>query len=174
MDSDIKIDICSSAIEQSFVQNVVATPNIIGVTLDLEAVVSSSLGTFTDEHPIQISEKSFEENCSISNNNNNNKQNRDVVFIVDKSGSMHDVIRQVASTIDRLAASLTDSDRLCVITFSSGAHTEVPLQKIADCRQQVADCVNSLAVDGSTNMIAALELAVDVIASEHETQKGTT
>jgi Mg-chelatase subunit ChlD len=154
-DSNISINIRSSLIETSMVQNVlpITAPKVTGITLDLEAVIDRSLGTPSRyQYPHDDPEKSFDENCKVSTN----KQNRDVIFIVDTSGSMHNVISQVAQTIDRLASHLTESDRLCVISFSSEAIVEVPLQSVADGRSAVATCVANLSANGNNSLKSSL------------------
>ncbi len=87
---------------------------------------------------------------------------REVVFVIDSSGSMHGPSMQQAKDALALAIErLRPSDRFNVVDFDSSARAlfEAPVLASAEQRRQAARWVSSLSADGGTEMLGALDLA---------------
>ena len=89
---------------------------------------------------------------------------RDVIFVIDTSGSMHgESIRQARDALIMALEHLGPSDRFEVIEFNSGARGlfgEV-LPANAYFIRTAQQFVSALQADGGTNIAAALDLALD-------------
>ncbi len=91
-------------------------------------------------------------------------QPREVIFVVDTSGSMHGTsIAQAKAALKLALRRLRPDDRFNIIQFSS--YTRALHQHAVDATprnlRQALDYVSSLAADGGTEMLPALELALD-------------
>ncbi|HEY0664049.1 MAG TPA: marine proteobacterial sortase target protein, partial [Thiobacillaceae bacterium] len=89
---------------------------------------------------------------------------RDVVFIIDTSGSMSGAsIVQAKQALALAVARLNDADRFNVIRFSDTTSALWPDLKPADPRNrsQARDWIDDLNADGGTEMAPALELALN-------------
>ncbi|MBL3599697.1 MAG: marine proteobacterial sortase target protein [gamma proteobacterium endosymbiont of Lamellibrachia anaximandri] len=89
---------------------------------------------------------------------------REVIFVVDTSGSMHGTsIAQAKAALKIALRRLRPQDRFNIIQFSS--YTRALHQNAVDATarnlRQALDYVSSLAADGGTEMLPALELALD-------------
>eukprot|EP00981_Chlorochromonas_danica_P013608 scaffold6573_cov159-Ochromonas_danica.AAC.1 len=71
----------------------------------------------------------------------------------------------VKHTLNTIATSLTPSDRICVIRFSSAASVCVPLMTLSEeNKKTVMTKVNELEADGQTNIWDGMREAIDQIA----------
>ncbi|WP_177418075.1 marine proteobacterial sortase target protein [endosymbiont of Lamellibrachia barhami] len=91
-------------------------------------------------------------------------QPREVIFVVDTSGSMHGTsIAQAKAALKIALRRLRPEDRFNIIQFSS--YTRALHQHAVDATprnlRQALDYVSSLRADGGTEMLPALELALD-------------
>ncbi|RLJ20602.1 marine proteobacterial sortase target protein [bacterium endosymbiont of Escarpia laminata] len=91
-------------------------------------------------------------------------QPREVIFVVDTSGSMHGTsIAQAKAALKIALRRLRPEDRFNIIQFSS--YTRALHQHAVDATprnlRQALDYVSSLEADGGTEMLPALELALD-------------
>ncbi|KAK9669892.1 hypothetical protein RND81_13G161600 [Saponaria officinalis] len=95
----------------------------------------------------------------------------DLVAILDISGSMNgDKIRLLKQAMGFVVDNLGPTDRLSVIVFSTTARRVTPLRRMSHSgKVDTIEAVNSLRANGSTNIIAGLKLAVQVL--EQRTQK---
>lgn len=94
----------------------------------------------------------------------------DLIAVLDVSGSMNgDKIRLLKQAVGFVADNLGSSDRLSVITFSSAARRVTPLRRMTDAgRADTIRAVNSLQASGSTDIIAGLKKAVEVLEQRRE------
>ncbi|RDH87486.1 MAG: marine proteobacterial sortase target protein [endosymbiont of Escarpia spicata] len=91
-------------------------------------------------------------------------QPREIIFVVDTSGSMHGTsIAQAKAALKIALRRLRPDDRFNIIQFSS--YTRALHQHAVDATprnlRQALDYVSSLAADGGTEMLPALELALN-------------
>jgi len=94
-----------------------------------------------------------------------NKSNREVIFIIDTSGSMGgESIKQAQKALTMGLKRLQPNDRFNVIEFNSHTVTLFKQSKIASVNNiQVAlDYVRNLVADGGTNMLPALSAAFNM------------
>lgn len=94
---------------------------------------------------------------------------REVIFIIDTSGSMGGVsIEQAKASLQLALSRLTDQDRFNVIEFNSfhQALFHQPVQAEAKALQQARSFVERLNADGGTEMAPALEEALHYPAAE--------
>ncbi|MCB2100177.1 MAG: marine proteobacterial sortase target protein [Rhodobacterales bacterium] len=89
---------------------------------------------------------------------------REVIFVIDVSGSMHGLSIEGAKTalhdaMDRL----TPRDRFNIVTFSNSAAALFPAARPADAPalRQASAFVDALEAQGGTEMMGALDLALD-------------
>ena len=82
---------------------------------------------------------------------------KDVILVVDVSGSMTTVIAQVRQTVLHLGLSLTPQDRIAIITFGSHGNVLLPLSHVPPRDQYEAIC-SEIKIEGSTNMTEGLDL----------------
>jgi Ca-activated chloride channel family protein len=89
---------------------------------------------------------------------------REAIFVLDVSGSMAGPsIVQAKEALRRALQKLRPSDRFNIVTFSSNAHALFP-QSLPGTEENLAmamSYLNSLQADGGTEMVPALELALD-------------
>lgn len=88
---------------------------------------------------------------------------REMIFIIDTSGSMHGTsIAQAKTALRRAMKGLRPGDRFNVIAFSSTPHPLFPSAVAADTRNltMAENFVAALAANGGTEMRAALEIAL--------------
>lgn len=89
---------------------------------------------------------------------------RELVFIIDTSGSMHgESLEQAKAAVVAALKRLRPQDRFNVIQFSSVTHALFP-QPVAADADKVAlawHYVSALAAEGGTEMLPALEIALD-------------
>ncbi len=88
---------------------------------------------------------------------------REMIFIIDTSGSMHGVsIAQAKKALRRALQGLRPGDRFNVIAFSSNPNPLYPSAVVADARNlsMAENFVATLSANGGTEMRAALELAL--------------
>ncbi len=92
---------------------------------------------------------------------------REVVFVIDTSGSMHgDSIVQAKSALKMAIDRLSATDRFNVIQFNHTTQSLYPAAVDASTknRRDALRFVNSLVADGGTEMLPALELALSQVA----------
>lgn len=88
---------------------------------------------------------------------------REMIFIIDTSGSMHGTsIAQAKRALRRALQGLRPGDRFNVIAFSSAPNPLFPAAELADStnRARAENFVASLVANGGTEMRAALDLAL--------------
>jgi Ca-activated chloride channel family protein len=93
---------------------------------------------------------------------------RDVVFVIDTSGSMHgDSIKQARSAMSLALDRLTGHDRFNIIRFNNTADSLFTQTEVADTNNLTLarQFVRSLEANGGTEMLPALEMAL-----QHEQQ----
>ncbi|KAJ8545240.1 hypothetical protein K7X08_017823 [Anisodus acutangulus] len=94
----------------------------------------------------------------------------DLVTVLDISGSMAGskltLLKQaVCFVIDNLGP----SDRLAIVTFSSGAQRNFPLRRMTEQgRREAAQAVNSISANGGTNIVEGLKKGVRVLEERRE------
>lgn len=94
----------------------------------------------------------------------------DLVTVLDISGSMAGskltLLKQaVCFVIDNLGS----SDRLAIVTFSSGAQRNFPLRRMTEQgRREAAQAVNAISANGGTNIVEGLKKGVRVLEERHE------
>ena len=94
---------------------------------------------------------------------------REMIFIVDTSGSMHGVsIEQAKRALQRALGGLQPEDRFNVIEFNSHANPLFAISVAADVAalSSAKDFVRQLQANGGTNMRSALQHALRSAASE--------
>jgi Ca-activated chloride channel family protein len=92
---------------------------------------------------------------------------KDIVFVIDRSGSMSgEKIEQAKNALHFILGQLGENDRFSIVSFndylSTLAHTLQPVEKraLSDARRYV----NRLNADGSTDLEAALQAGLDILA----------
>jgi len=86
---------------------------------------------------------------------------RDIVAVVDVSGSMSTSMSTVRSTLSLLAESLSPQDRLSIVTFSTTAQLFWPMTPMNnDMRETLNYHLNQLTANDQTNISAGLELGL--------------
>ncbi|MCD7466110.1 hypothetical protein HAX54_002509 [Datura stramonium] len=94
----------------------------------------------------------------------------DLVTVLDISGSMAGskltLLKQaVCFVIDNLGP----SDRLAIVTFSSGAQRNFPLRRMTEQgRREAAQAVNAISANGGTNIVEGLKKGVRVLEERRE------
>ena len=94
---------------------------------------------------------------------------RDMIFVIDTSGSMKGPsINQAKQSLKQTLSKLRPQDRFNIIEFSSSARQLFPSSKTADeySVDQAMQWVSYLSAGGGTNMYDALRLALESPASE--------
>ncbi|MES9877001.1 MAG: marine proteobacterial sortase target protein [Candidatus Sedimenticola sp. PURPLELP] len=89
---------------------------------------------------------------------------REMVFVIDTSGSMHgDSIAQAKEALKMALARLTPDDRFNIIQFNSTTHSLFAAAVVASRRnlERAGDYVDALSADGGTEMLPALEAALN-------------
>lgn len=92
---------------------------------------------------------------------------KDIVFVMDRSGSMSgEKIEQARNALQFILGQLGENDRFSIVSFddqlSIWAHTLQPVEKrvLADARRYV----DQLTADGNTDLEAALQAGLDILA----------
>lgn len=100
----------------------------------------------------------------------NDRAPLDLIAVLDVSGSMHgDKIRLLKQAVEFVVDNLGPTDRLSVITFASSAQRVTPLRRMTDAgRTDTIRAVNSVRANGSTNIIAGLKRAVEVLEQRRQ------
>lgn len=98
---------------------------------------------------------------SLNRNENNN--GIDLVIVMDVSGSMSNVAEQSCGILKYAVDSLSNRDRLCIITFDSDSKQLFPLQPMTatvkpECKRVIERCFTG----GSTNLQSAIEMLIKV------------
>ncbi|KAL2332025.1 hypothetical protein Fmac_019606 [Flemingia macrophylla] len=108
------------------------------------------------------------QNSDINNTESSSAQNSrapiDLVTVLDVSGSMSGTkIALLKRAMGFVIQSLSSSDRLSVITFSSTARRIFPLRRMTDAgKQDALQAVNSLIPNGVTNIVEGLKKGAKV------------
>lgn len=87
---------------------------------------------------------------------------REVVFVIDSSGSMHgESLEQAQQALVLAIERLGEADRFNVVDFDSSARAlfEAPVPATSASREEAARFVHALTADGGTEMYGALQLA---------------
>lgn len=94
----------------------------------------------------------------------------DLVAVLDVSGSMHgDKIRLLKQAVNFIVDNLGPTDRLSIITFSTSARRVTPLRRMTEVGQaETSHIVNLIQVNGATNIIAGLRMAVQVLEQRRQ------
>ena len=94
----------------------------------------------------------------------------DIVLLIDVSGSMEgDKLKFVQKTVEFVIDNLEDCDRLALVQFNSSAEVLSNLTAIeGDAREKLKKVNGSLAAKGSTNIVAGLQSAVDLLTRRRE------
>ena len=87
-----------------------------------------------------------------------------VTLVLDSSGSMREGNRvEIArAAADSIRRSLRDEDRISVVHFRSDVIHELTVENHAPDSREIRDSINRLSPDGSTNVQAGLDLAVEI------------
>ncbi|MEW4371122.1 vWA domain-containing protein [Paenibacillus sp. JQZ6Y-1] len=103
---------------------------------------------------------------------------KDVVVVVDNSGSMLDTDPQKLryQAIKNMVNSMDNDMRVGIIEFTDTANVMLPLTSLeGSSRQQVNATIDGLtAGDGGTNFTAALDTAMDQIVQQEQSDRGIT
>lgn len=91
----------------------------------------------------------------------------DMVIVLDRSGSMEGrKIADARQAIQELIISLTEKDRLALVSYSDGVRTDANLtQMTPDGRQQLIAMVRSIYANGATNLGGGLQAGMDLLMS---------
>ncbi|XP_074300393.1 E3 ubiquitin-protein ligase WAV3-like [Silene latifolia] len=95
----------------------------------------------------------------------NSRAPLDLVAVLDVSGSMYgNKIALLKQAVNFVIRNLGPTDRLSIITFSTYSHRLTPLTRMTQAGQaDTLRAVHSIRADGSTNIIAGLQTAVQVL-----------
>ena len=101
----------------------------------------------------------------ISSNNNQNVSNgKDIVFVIDNSGSMDRTINNIKESIKNLIVNSTHRDRITVIFFDTEAIQLFPLQPMTSTiKVQVCDAIMAQHIGATTNFKSAFLLLKKVM-----------
>ena len=103
----------------------------------------------------------------------NERQPASLVFVVDTSGSMTDLLPLVQDSLRTLALELESGDEVAIVTYSDDAR---PILDATDAgnRAEILDGISELRIGGSTNLEAGLDLGYDIardLADENRTTR---
>lgn len=91
---------------------------------------------------------------------------RDVVFVVDRSGSMNEggKMAQARKALARFVETLTDKDRFDIVSFATeaAAYEKAPVDVTPERRRRTAAYIETLRAGGGTNVEDALRLALEL------------
>lgn len=101
-----------------------------------------------------------------------NREPASLVFVVDTSGSMTELLPLVQDSLRTLVTTLSPGDQVAIVTYSDAAE---PVLHATDASQRpdILDGIDRLRIGGSTNLEAGLDLGYD-IAGELAQQGRTT
>jgi hypothetical protein len=91
----------------------------------------------------------------------------DLVLVIDVSGSMTgEKIKLVKKTMNFLLTQLQENDRISIITFSNSASKICGLRNASiSGKQRLESLIDSLTAKGGTNLVAGLQLGLQVLKS---------
>lgn len=94
----------------------------------------------------------------------------DIVLLIDVSGSMEDdKLKFVQKTVEFVIDNLEDCDRLALVQFNDKAEVLSNLTAIEEiARKRLKGVNNSLTARGSTNIVAGLRTAIDLLTQRKE------
>ena len=89
-----------------------------------------------------------------------------LIFVIDVSGSMSDANRLplVKQSLTYLVANLRDRDRIGIVTYGNSAQEVLRPTRVGE-RGTILQAINALAIEGSTNLEAGLELGYEMADS---------
>ena len=95
----------------------------------------------------------------------------DYVFVLDVSGSMQGKIQTLARGVSKVLRQMNPNDRFRVVEFSSDARELTPgwTNATTDAAEEAIRAVESLQVNGGTNMYAGVELALRGLDADRAT-----
>lgn len=94
----------------------------------------------------------------------------DLVTVLDISGSMAgSKLTLLKQAVNFVIENLGPSDRLSIVTFSSGAQRNFPLRRMTEeGRREAAQAVHAISANGGTNIVEGLKKGVRVLEERRE------
>ncbi|MDJ0828325.1 MAG: VWA domain-containing protein [Desulfobacterales bacterium] len=99
--------------------------------------------------------------------------NIDMVMVLDRSGSMKGrKLSDAKQAIRKLAANLTDKDRLALVAYSEGVQTFFNLMPMTTSNhQRLLDLIGGLPASGGTNLSAGLDRGLKLLLKDRNTER---
>ena len=105
---------------------------------------------------------------------NNTGGSRDVVFVLDTSGSMHgDRLNGAKDGLKRVVDTLDETTRVSLITFDNHSHIHTRLQVMnVDRKAALKARLDSLYANDGTNILCAIEAGRDMLLARPPAERG--
>lgn len=96
------------------------------------------------------------------------KKQVNISLVIDVSGSMDGMkLNLVKKALRKFVSSLSESDKLSIITFSTDAKVVFPSQEIAENKVKINQIIDNLEADGMTNLNAGMMLGYNEVSKNH-------
>lgn len=96
------------------------------------------------------------------------KKQVNISLVIDISGSMYGMkLNLLKKALRKFVSSLSESDKLSIITFSTDAKVVFPSQEIAENKVKINQIIDDLEADGMTNLNAGMMLGYNEVSKNH-------
>lgn len=103
------------------------------------------------------------------------RQPLNMMAVVDKSGSMDgEPLALVRASLRKILDQMNDNDRFGIVLYGDRSHVYLAPTDVRGNRQRIAEAIDRIESEGSTNMEAGLQVGYDTAFADAPTFKGKT